>query len=110
MERRPFLVNEVLLRQNPNSIHEWQKRVELWGDNAPKVVETYTKAVTTIHPKKADGKFTSLWINFAKFYEDGNDIASARTIFEKATKVNYKTVNDLADIWCEYAEMELRNE
>ncbi|KAI8605746.1 hypothetical protein EDD21DRAFT_110303, partial [Dissophora ornata] len=110
MERRPFLVNEVLLRQNPNSVHEWQKRVELWGDNAQKVVETYTKAVTTIHPKKADGKFNSLWINFAKFYEEGNDITSARTIFEKATKVNYKTVNDLADVWCEYAEMELRNE
>ncbi|KAG0202966.1 Pre-mRNA-splicing factor SYF1 [Mortierella sp. GBA30] len=110
MERRPFLVNEVLLRQNPNSVHEWQKRVELWGDNAQKVVDTYTKAVTTIHPKKADGKFNSLWVNFAKFYEEGDDMASARTIFEKATKVNYKTVNDLADVWCEYAEMELRNE
>ncbi|KAK3838396.1 MAG: pre-mRNA-splicing factor syf1 [Linnemannia elongata] len=110
MERRPFLVNEVLLRQNPNSVHEWQKRVELWGDNAQKVVDTYTQAVTTIHPKKADGKFNGLWINFAKFYEDGNDLISARTIFEKATKVNYKTVNDLADVWCEYAEMELRHE
>ncbi|KAF8983985.1 hypothetical protein BGZ46_009026 [Entomortierella lignicola] len=110
MERRPFLVNEVLLRQNPNSVHEWQKRVELWGDNVQKVVETYTQAVTTIHPKKADGKFNSLWVNFAKFYEEGGDIVSARTIFDKATKVNYKTVNDLADVWCEYAEMELRKE
>ncbi|KAG0267367.1 Pre-mRNA-splicing factor SYF1 [Mortierella polycephala] len=110
MERRPFLVNEVLLRQNPNSVHEWQKRVELWGDNSQKVVDTYTKAVTTIHPKKSDGKLHTLWVNFAKFYEEGDDIASARTIFEKATKVNYKTVNDLADVWCEYAEMELRNE
>ncbi|KAG0257464.1 pre-mRNA-splicing factor syf1 [Actinomortierella ambigua] len=110
MERRPFLVNDVLLRQNPNSVHEWKKRVELWGDNAAKVVDTYTEAVITIHPKKADGKLHELWISFAKFYEEGGDIKSARTVFDKATKVNYKTVNDLADVWCEYAEMELRND
>lgn len=34
----------------------------------------------------------------------------ARTIFEKATKVNYKQVDDLAAVWCEYGEMELRHE
>ena len=31
-------------------------------------------------------------------------------IFEKATKVNFKHVDDLAAVWCEYAEMELRHE
>ena len=31
-------------------------------------------------------------------------------IFEKATKVNYRNVDDLASVWCEYAEMELRHE
>ena len=30
MDRRPFLVNDVLLRQNPNSVKEWQKRADLW--------------------------------------------------------------------------------
>lgn len=34
----------------------------------------------------------------------------SRTIFEKATKVNYKHVDDLAAVWCEYGEMELRHE
>ena len=29
---------------------------------------------------------------------------------EKATKVPYKTVDELAEVWCEWAEMELRNE
>lgn len=37
-------------------------------------------------------------------------VAQARTIFEKATKVNYKQVDDLAAVWCEYGEMELRHE
>lgn len=29
---------------------------------------------------------------------------------EKATKVNFKAVEDLAEIWCEWAELELRQE
>ena len=34
----------------------------------------------------------------------------ARVIFDKATKVQFKSVDDLANVWCEYAEMELRHE
>ncbi|KAG0743208.1 hypothetical protein G6F23_006203 [Rhizopus arrhizus] len=110
MDRRPFLVNDVLLRQNPNNVLEWQQRALLWGNNKEKVVETYTQAVQIIHPKKAHGKLQDLWAKFAKFYEDGDDLDSARAIFEKAVKTNYKSVSDLADIWCEYAEMETRHD
>lgn len=92
---------------------------------------------------KATGKPHSLWVSFAKFYEENEQlddvswsshrvcgyskqirfkffffcyvlsqmsISQARTIFEKATKVNYKQVDDLAAVWCEYGEMELRHE
>ena len=33
MDRRPFLVNEVLIRRNPNDVQEWEKRVALHGTN-----------------------------------------------------------------------------
>ena len=36
MDRRPFLVNDVLLRRNPNDVQEWEKRVALWGENDEK--------------------------------------------------------------------------
>ncbi|CAJ0838224.1 9030_t:CDS:2, partial [Entrophospora sp. SA101] len=39
MDRRPFLVNDVLLRQNPNNVHEWEKRVSLWKDNKEQAKE-----------------------------------------------------------------------
>ena len=35
-------------------------------------------------------------------------MANARVIFEKATGVAFKAIDDLATVWCEYAEMELR--
>lgn len=37
MDRRPFLVNEVLLRRNPNDVQEWEKRVALYGTDDEKV-------------------------------------------------------------------------
>ncbi|KAJ5697641.1 hypothetical protein N7488_011325 [Penicillium malachiteum] len=110
MDRRPFLVNDVLLRQNPNNVIEWEKRVGLWGDNKQEAVNTYTAAIAAINPKKAHGKFSELWINYAKFYENGGELATARVIFEKAVKVPFKSVAELAETWCEWAEMELRAE
>lgn len=37
MDKRPFLVNEVLLRRNPHDVQEWEKRIALWDDNDDKV-------------------------------------------------------------------------
>src|SRR5271163_2513818 len=108
MDRRAFLVNDVLLRQNPNNVMEWEKRVGLWGDNKVQVVATYTDAFKTINPKKAQGRFEKLWSGFARFYEEGGDLKTAREIMEKATRVGYKSVNELADVWIDYAEMEIR--
>ncbi|KAF5324803.1 hypothetical protein D9611_004504 [Ephemerocybe angulata] len=116
-DRRPFLLNDVLIRRNPNDVQEWEKRVALYGDDDEKAAAAYTKAIETIHPKKATPNFHRLFINFAKFYEEGGasgqaepDLDSARKILEKATKVNFKQVEDLAEVWCEWAEMELRHE
>uniref|UniRef100_A0A673ZYL6 XPA binding protein 2 n=1 Tax=Salmo trutta TaxID=8032 RepID=A0A673ZYL6_SALTR len=108
--RRPLLLNSVLLRQNPHNVHEWHKRVKLYEGKPRQIINTYTEAVQTVDPMKATGKPSSLWVSFAKFYEENEQLDDARTIFEKATKVNYKQVDDLAGVWCEYGEMELRHE
>lgn len=110
IDRRPFLINDVYLRQNPHNVTEWKKRVALWGDNKKMIVETYTKAIAAINPKRATGKLESLWVDYAKFYEKGRDIRTARIIFDKAVKVPFKSVSELSDVWTEWAEMEMRAE
>ncbi|XP_064649238.1 pre-mRNA-splicing factor SYF1-like [Lineus longissimus] len=110
MDRRPLLLNSVLLRQNPHNVHEWHKRVKLYEGKAREIINTYTEAVQTVEPKLATGKLHTLWTAFAKFYEDAGQVEDARIIFEKATKVPYKHVDDLASVWCEWTEMELRHE
>ncbi|KAA0705370.1 Pre-mRNA-splicing factor SYF1 [Triplophysa tibetana] len=108
--RRPLLLNSVLLRQNPHNVHEWHKRVKLYEGQPRQIINTYTEAVQTVDTMKATGKPHMLWVSFGRFYEDNEQLDDARTIFEKATKVIYKQVDDLAAIWCEYGEMELRHE
>lgn len=117
MDRRPFLVNEVLIRRNPNDVQEWEKRVALWGEDDEKVAETYTKALETVVPRKATANLHRLYVSFAKYYEEGGasgtaepDLDSARKILEKGTKVNFKAVEDLAEVWCEWSELEIRHE
>eukprot|EP00466_Bigelowiella_natans_P008015 jgi/Bigna1/38562/e_gw1.26.7.1 len=109
MERRKLLLNSVLLRQNPHNVDEWHKRVKLFKDQPIKAITTFSKAVATVDPSQATGKPHSLWVSFARFYEDHGELKNARVIFEKAARVAYKGVDDLASVWCAYAEMELRH-
>lgn len=109
MDRRPELANSVLLRQNPHNVEQWHRRVKLFEGNPTRQILTYTEAVRTVDPMKAVGKPHTLWVAFAKLYESHKDLPNARVIFDKAVQVNYKTVDNLASIWCEWAEMELRH-
>ncbi|KAF5475606.1 hypothetical protein F2P56_007398 [Juglans regia] len=109
INRRPELANSVLLRQNPHNVEQWHRRVKLFEGNPTKQILTYTEAVRTVDPNKAVGKPHTLWVNFARLYENHKDIANARVIFDKAVQVNYKTVDHLATLYCEWAEMELRH-
>ena len=86
-------------------------------DPPKQVAETYTNAITTINPRKATPNFHNLFVTFAKFYEEGGvsqsaepDLGSARRVLEKGTKTPFRTVEELADLWCEWSEFELRNE
>ncbi|KAK6195762.1 hypothetical protein SNE40_001120 [Patella caerulea] len=110
MDRRPLLLNSVLLRQNPHNVHEWHKRVTLYAGKPREIINTFTEAVQTVDPQQASGKPHTLWVEFAKFYEEADQVDDARVIFDKASKVPYKHVDDLASVWCEWAEMEIRQD
>jgi len=108
INQRPLLVSSVLLRQNPHNVPEWHKRVKLFDDPIKKA-EVYNEAITTVDPKKATGKPHSLWVMYAKLYEQNDDLEGARAIYVKATEVDFRGVDELASVWCEYVEMEIRH-
>ena len=110
MDRRPMLLSSVLLRQNPHNVEEWHKRVALFESDPEQMVRTYRDAVKTIVPKMALGKLHTIYMGWAKMYEEQDDMSNARVVLDQAVQVDYSQVEDLADVWCAYAEMEIRHE
>eukprot|EP01084_Bolivina_argentea_P189169 325398_1 len=114
---RSILLSSVKLRQNPHNVDEWLHRAKIYlceeeEIDAEKVVETYTAAIASIDPYGANGehKLSAIWIEFGRFYEEyGDDIEDVRTIYKRAVAAQFGTMDDLACIWCEWAEMELRH-
>ena len=109
IERRPFLLSDALIRQNPNNVKEWLKRVKLCKDDQELIISTYEKAIKTVNPHKAFGKAEQLFIEFAKFYESINKLEKANETFFRATELHFKSLDSIATVWCEWAEMHLRS-
>jgi len=110
LSRQPLLVNSVMLRQNPHDVSEWLKRVQLYEGDPQKQIETYSDAIKTIDIPQSVGKVHELWVSFAKFYDKNGQLDDARSILKKAVTVNYKQVNHLANVWCQWAELEIEHE
>ena len=108
MDRRPLILNRVLLRQNPHNVQEWLKRVKLYEEKPNDIIDTFTEAIKTIDPKQATGKYPMIWIEFGRYYEKNEQFEDARFVYQRATKAAFKNVDDLANVCCEWAEMELR--
>ncbi|KAM8793922.1 pre-mRNA-splicing factor SYF1 [Eudromia elegans] len=106
--RRPLLLNSVLLRQNPHNVHEWHKRVQLYQGQPHEIIRTYTEAVRTVQPAQAMGQPHTLWVAFARYYEDSGQIDDARSVLRRATREPFRRVEELAAVWCERGELELR--
>ena len=120
LDKRPLLLNAVVLRQNPNNVHEWLKRTELVAaestytdsiDSALRVENTFAKAVSAIDPLECLGKLSMLYSAHATFYEEKKTDAAlniSRKVWKRSTMVTYKTTDELAAVHCGWAEMEMR--
>ena len=50
----------------------------------------------TIDPAKALGKPHTIWVDFAKYYEEHGDVKNARAIFDRAEQSPFRAADDLA--------------
>jgi len=111
-DRRPLLLSSVLLRQSPNNVNEWHKRAKLFQQqNKPRqAIMTFTEAVKTVDVYKAVGKPHTLWLAFAKMYEDAGDSENAAVVFQRAVQARSRTTSDLAALYVAWAELHMRSE
>ena len=109
LDKRPMLLNAVALRQNPHNVVEWHKRIKLVKGDARKITVTYAEALKTVDPRKSTGKVSGLWLAFASYYDMNGDLENARALFKRASEVEFRSVEELAQIWCAWGELELKH-
>ena len=110
LQRRPFLLNSTILRRNPNNVSEWLKRIELMKEKKDinMIKNLYEESLNTIKINDAYGKLSELYISYANFYENINDIKKANEIYYKGCNLNYKKTEENVNMWCLWCEMNIR--
>lgn len=111
LDRRPFMISSVLLRQNPHNVNEWLHRINLYREKKDwrSVARTFKQAIKTVDPARCKGKLSSLHAGHAQFFEHHGEIEKARKIFTRALEVPYVNVDELASVYCARVEMEICN-
>jgi pre-mRNA-splicing factor SYF1 len=115
LEQRPLMLNKVLLRQNPNNVHEWIKRIDLLkkslehpnsgggGNNADAdengdageeekdqvLIEAYETALQSVQPTEAVGRLSTLWAGLAGCHEK-----RANSVSKNSTSTSTSTSNE----------------
>lgn len=115
LDRHGFLLNDVMLRQNPHSVDDWLNRVGLVKshseDRTEAVIEAFEDALRTVNPRKA--AVGRLWIELANYLESKGALDSSRQVFTRALEwgqIDYSTPADLEAVLIAAAEFEIRHE
>ena len=110
LQRRPFLLNSTILRRNPNNVNEWLKRIELTKEknDVNQIKKLYEECLNTIKINEAYGKLSEIYISYANFYEENNNIKKANEIYFKGCNLNYKKTEENVTMWCLWCEMNIR--
>ena len=112
LQRRPFLLNSTILRRNPNNVNEWLKRIELMKEKNDfnQIKKLYEECLNTIKINEAYGKLSEIYISYANFYEENNNIKKANEIYFKGCNLNYKKTEENVTMWCLWCEMNIRQQ
>lgn len=104
-------LNDLELRKDPHLVETWMKRVALKETSAAKC-NIYAEAVLKIDPLKVStpGSFGKLWRLYGDLYWDAKATSTARELWAQALKVPYPFVQDLEEIYLNWAEKELDKE
>lgn len=109
VDRREFLLSNVVLNQNPNNVFEWLNRVKLCEGDVESVIATFTLAIQRVDAEASLGSPALLWIEFATFYEKYGELQNANYIFHTGSKKKFAKVEELSQLMCSWAEMHIRH-
>lgn len=113
LDRRPFLINDVLLKDHPNLVDIWLERALLYEqqDQTAECIGTLVEAIKSVNPLKAVStkkqSMVDVWVRYAQIYMAQQDYETAAVIFSRAVKSQFRSPDDLALLYIAWTEMVL---
>ncbi|GEQ71038.1 hypothetical protein JCM33374_g4719 [Metschnikowia sp. JCM 33374] len=111
LDVQPVLVNDVLIKAHPHCVDHWLERASIYQEkqNPAEVIGTYVAAIRRVNPLKATSThgntMASLWIKYAEIYISQEDLSTANVIFSHAVKSQFRTPEELAQLYIAWTEM-----
>lgn len=113
--RRPLLLNQVMLRQEPNNVGEWIQRAVLYEQNGHdgQASQALEEALTVVSAAKAlNGSPSELVTKLVSVYERSS-VDKVRDVLDRVCRQHqfrFRAADDLAECWVSWIEFELRQE
>ncbi|GCE97863.1 pre-mRNA-splicing factor syf1 [Zygosaccharomyces mellis] len=108
VETHSLRLNDLKLRQNPNSVETWKHRVTLFETFKDKC-NVYAEAILSIDPTKVfvPGSLATIWCEYAASYWNAQIFDTAREVWDRALRVPFPHLEDLETIWVSWTEHEI---
>ncbi|KRX03383.1 hypothetical protein PPERSA_12662 [Pseudocohnilembus persalinus] len=106
-DSQKILLVNCKIRVNKNSVSDWIRKIELQSENIEDQLAVFSSAIDSIDPTKAEnGSLADIYIKFSQFYFNYGTFKNANDILFKATKSNFKSIEDVITplILLNYAE------
>lgn len=113
-KRRPLLLNQVMLRQNPHNVAEWLTRADLYvqaqqPQMAASALEDGLKIVQAT--QAVNGTPSAMVVKLVNIYaQELQNVAAARDLLDRICHqevYRFRTADDLAECWVAWIELEL---
>ncbi|GAV54028.1 hypothetical protein ZYGR_0AK05300 [Zygosaccharomyces rouxii] len=108
IETHSLRLNDLKIRQNPNSVETWRHRATLFQTFEDKC-NVYAKSILTIDPSRVfvPGSLATIWCEYATLYWNAKAFDTAKEIWDRALRVPFPHLKDLETIWISWTEHEI---
>lgn len=115
VEQQKILANDMLLRTEPNNVDLWLDRAEIFrGEKKTnEIIASLVTAIKSVNPLEAHSRkgksLADIWSCYANLYISLGDNNTARLIYSRAVKSQYKSADELANIYIMWSELALES-
>lgn len=115
LQDEPILAIDTLLKSEPNNIDLWIEKSNVYKnkDFMNDFIGTLIEAIKSVNPMEEVSRnsktLADIWIEYANLYTALGDHATARLIYTRAVKSQFRSPDELATIYSKWSELALLN-